>query len=372
MKILYLNFVPSYELGVLKKMEFQKKSLEKYGINVFSTSIKKDTFYFDNDKIFVFKEGKNIKNKILRKLQQILILKKIVNLIKINKINVLYFRYELTEIQHLYFFRYLKKILDLKIIIEIPTYPYDKEYTKLSYKILSDKILRKYNKKYVDRIVTFSSDNEIFGIKTIKINNGIDINQISIINRLKKQENSEINFITVARIAFWHGIDRFILSMAEYYKTNPKEIIKFHIIGDGGKEIVKELKKLVKDNNLEDYVIFYGYKSGKELDNIYNQIDIAIGSLGIHRLKLEEVQPLKNREYCAKGLPFIISFRDPCFDNKEFVYKVSDDENLFDIKDAIKWYKNLKILPEEIREYSKQFTWDIQVGKVVEYLEDKN
>lgn len=79
----------------------------------------------------------------------------------------------------------------MKIILEIPTYPYDGE--KINHTGIKKKkywIEKKYRKslyKYVDRVVTFSEDDEIFGIKTIKISNGIDLETISLIKKESKK-----------------------------------------------------------------------------------------------------------------------------------------------------------------------------------------
>lgn len=365
--------------GIDKKVLFQYEALRKNGLDINLCFLDKQENYNISRNILknrvILKYFKS-KNKYTRKLFAIYLswnFNDVLKYILENKINLVYIRYEYAS--NYGFIKFLKKLKEKNVIvlIEIPTYPYDQEllegsfYSKIKYFI--DSHYRKYLKNYVDRIITFSKDGEIYGVKTIKINNGIDINKILLINR--EYKNQEINFIGVAGIAFWHGFDRFILSMAEYYKNSPSKKIKFHIVGDGDKKILNDLKKLVKEHSLERYVIFYGYKSGKELDEVYNKTDIAVGSLGIHRIGLREVQPLKNREYCAKGLPFVISFNDSNFTNKEFVYKVSNDEELFDINKIIAWYENLEISSEEIREYSKQFSWDIQMRKVVEYLEDK-
>lgn len=289
--------------------------------------------------------------------------------------------FEIVYIRYVYmanpcFIKFLKKIKEknIKVILEVPTYPYDKELVhKDIIRQIKYFIERKYRDKmcnYVDKIITFSDDDEIFGIKTIKISNGIDPNEIPIIDKNVKKSINEINFIGVAGIAFWHGFDRFILSMVEYYKNNPKEIIKFHIVGDGDKEVVNNLKKLVKENKLEDYVTFYGYKSGKKLDDIYNDSDIAIGSLGFFRTGDIMGSTLKVREYCARGIPFIIGYKDISL-NKElkFYYEVSNDETLLDLNKILEWYENLNVKSEEIRKFAiENLSWDKQIKIILENI----
>ena len=69
-------------------------------------------------------------------------------------------------------FAHLKK-LGVRIVMEIPTFPYDPEYARASRKtklVLSvDKCFRNALARQVDRIVTFSQYDTIFGRPTIRI-----------------------------------------------------------------------------------------------------------------------------------------------------------------------------------------------------------
>ena len=361
--IFYLNFVLECEKGVRKKIFFQKKSFETLGMKVKSTEIKNNKIFISKQYVGKYNCSNNIKGRVLRKINLYLILMKLKNKKIYENIDVLYIRYPRSSIFFLNYLKFIKK-LGIKIILEIPTYPYDMEIKRENIFTRWDKKYRLELYKYVDKIVTYSNDREIWGIPCINISNGIDLEEVKVI---EKKEHTGINFISVSNCSFWHGIDRFLYSLLQYRKNNGKEKIKFHIVGEGSE--TPKLKKIVEDNiELHDMVIFHGFKSGEELDNIYNNSDIALGSLGIHRLKLESVQPLKNREYCAKGLPFVIGFNDPNFKNKEYVYEISYDDGLIDIQKLIKRYQNLKISPEEIRKEAEEFTWDIQMKKVLDNI----
>lgn len=67
----------------------------------------------------------------------------------------------------------------IKIAMEIPTYPYDSEYTGFPLTtrlgIQVDKVFRKTLAKHVNAIVTFSDYHRIFGQRTIQISNGCDM-----------------------------------------------------------------------------------------------------------------------------------------------------------------------------------------------------
>lgn len=357
--------------GVTKKVLNQVASFKKLGIEMELSYLIKDgrTIIRKIDNQIIEKYTKSIFGRIKKNFFYYSALEKY---ILSNNFNFIYIRYACFADQD--FLKFLKniKVQGIKILLEIPTYPYDEEFKDKNSrnelkKIAIEKKCRLLLKEYVDRIITFSNDSEIFGIKTIKISNGINLDDIKIAD--KKEKINEINFVGIAIISFWSGFDRMILSMAEYYKNNPNEIVKFHIVGDGDKKVVTELKNLVKKNNLEKYVIFYGYKSGKELDKIYEKIDIGIGNLGNFRKGLIDGGGLKNQEYCAKGLPFIIAGYDDNYKNVDFMYKISADESLINLNKIIDWYKNLQITPEQIRKYVEDnLTWDIQMKKVVDYI----
>lgn len=78
------------------------------------------------------------------------------------------------------------KYPDVKILLEFPTYPYDKEQFFNSIInipfYIKEVLCRKRLIGKIDRIVTYTDDDEIFGIPTIKIQNGIDITSIPLAN----------------------------------------------------------------------------------------------------------------------------------------------------------------------------------------------
>lgn len=116
--------------------------------------------------------------------------------------------------------------------MEIPTYPYDQEYITRSMKLslAVDRCFRHSLAKILDGIVTFSNAGRIFGGKTIRISNGIDFDAIP----LKQNRNNtshELHLIGVAEVHYWHGFDRLVNGLAEYYRTNPDYKVYFHIVG---------------------------------------------------------------------------------------------------------------------------------------------
>lgn len=363
--IFYLNFVPEYEIGVRKKIFFQKKAFETLGMKVKFTEIKNNKIFINEKYIGKYNCSNNIKDRILRKINLYLILMKLKNKKIYENIDILYIRYPKSSIFFLNYLKFIKK-LKIKIILEIPTYPYDMEIKKENFFTKWDKKYRVKLYKYVNKIVTYSNDKAIWNISSINISNGVDLEEIKMI---EKKQHDGINFISVSNCSFWHGIDRFLYSLLQYKKNGGKEQVKFHIVGKGPE--TPKLRKIIEDNiELKDIAIFHGFKSGEELDEIYNNSDIALSSLGEYRRGLEKAAILKVREYCAKGIPFILGYQDDSFKKSlPFYYQISNDESLLDIEKIIEWYRNLKVTSEEIRKYAEDnLTWDIQMKKVLDEI----
>jgi len=272
----------------------------------------------------------------------------------------------------------LKKLKqnDKIIFYEIPTFPWKEEAKKSFNKISYCMDVLSYGKllKLVDYIPAIYDDNttlkDIEKNKFIKINNGISTENI----KLKKMKNKSnfLYFISIAHIAFWHGYDRIIKGLYEYYKNNPEKEVYYHCVGEGPE--LTNLKELTKELNLEKYVIFHGTKTGEELDEVVDISDIAFSSLGLHRIGAGS--PLKAREYCARGIPFVISYDDWDFpESFPFVYRIPKDDSPVDINEVIEWYeKLLKEHPNyslEMRKYAEDnLSWDAKMKPVIEKIKE--
>lgn len=205
------------------------------------------------------------------------------------------------------FVRYLRTVRKhnpgIKIIYEVPTYPYltEKASTSANFAFINkEKRWSRRAAKYLDRIVTFYDQDEIWGVPCIKLINGFDFSQIDLPDRPAPKD---IQIISVAATAFWHGYDRLIEGIHQYYENGGSERITYHLVGN----ILPELQKMVKDYSLEDHVIFHGKLSGDALRTIYAQCYLGVDVLGGHRKDYPISSSLKSREYAAYGLPILTS-----------------------------------------------------------------
>lgn len=255
-----------------------------------------------------------------------------------------------------------------KVVMEIPTYPYDQEYTTRSMKLelFVDRSFRHRLATALDGIITFSNEKQIFGRPTIRISNGIDFDAIP----MKKQINDtacQLHLLGVAEVHYWHGFDRLVRGLAEYYRKDPEYKVYFHIVGPlVGERERQEILPVIRENGLEPYVLIHGPLHGAALDECFEQADFAIGSLGRHRSGITFIKTLKNREYAARGLAFVYSETDEDFDNMPYVWKALPDESPIDIAELIDFQRSLKMTPLEIRASVSPLSWKTQMQKVMD------
>jgi glycosyltransferase involved in cell wall biosynthesis len=230
---------------------------------------------------------------------------------------------------------------ECKIVYELPTYPYDKEHkTTVSKLVLFiDKVFRRQLKKYIDKVVTLSNDDIIFGVSTIKTMNGINCADIQMRTPIISQDR--INLIAVAQFARWHGYDRLIEGLNKYYeKDESSRRLYIHFVGDGPE--VNALRQMAHQYNLSEYIIFYGELFGEELTDIFNKADIAVSSLGCHRIGLFLGSFLKSREYLARGIPMISSTKiDVLPSGFEYCLYIPEDESPVDMQSVLNFYHDL-------------------------------
>ena len=261
------------------------------------------------------------------------------------------------------FYKVLKTIKKCKpsivIFMELPTFPFHKEYRGIA-KAMALKSIYCENKlkSVVDRIITYSGDDEIWGIPTIRLSNSVDFKSIKIRDGKSLKDNT-IRFTSVANFTYWHGLDRMIEGIANYHG---KYNIVLNVVGEGRE--VPNLKEKAKALNVEKQVIFHGFKTGSELSEIFDNTDIAVDSLGRHRSGVIYNSSLKGKEYAARGIPSISGVKTE-FDNIpdfQYYFRVPADDTPVDIEAVVAFYEKVYIqsglsveeISHSIREYTYQ------------------
>ena len=273
------------------------------------------------------------------------------------------------------FFKKLRKA-GIHAVTEIPTYPYDQEFQhfelKIRLELKIDQLFRKKLYQQMDALVTFSDAECIFGQRTIRISNGVDFDSIPLHNCQLSILNSQLNLIGVAEVHDWHGFDRVMTGIGEYYRqklvaNNHKPEIFFHVVGGvHPNRMTNVFMPIIKKYGLHEKIIFHGQLFGDELTKVFNQCQFAIGSLGRHRSGITVIKTLKNREYATRGIPFIYSEQDSDFDNQPYVLKAPADESPIDIQKIVDFMFFFTMKPEEIRKTVEHLTWKKQMKRVVD------
>ena len=76
--------------------------------------------------------------------------------------------------------------------------------------------------KNIDRVVTYSNEEKIYNINTIRISNGIIVGKPPEVNEeMRHSYRKTVNFLAVAQFQKSHGYERVIEGLAQYNK-NPK------------------------------------------------------------------------------------------------------------------------------------------------------
>lgn len=293
-----------------------------------------------------------------------------------NKIEMVYARHFMNASPILVsLYRKLRRA-GVKSVMEIPTYPYDAEFRGFSMsqqvKLYIDKMFRHSLARQMDAVVTFSDEERIFGQRTIRISNGVDLDAIPLHHPTPTP--GELHLIGVAEVHVWHGYDRLLHGLGEYYRHGNGNQLKvfFHIVGAvwpnemEGTNYIPGLRSIIEEYGLQDKVVFHGQLFGKELDSVFEKCDFAIGSLARHRSGITIIKTLKNREYASRGFPFIYSEQDSDFDDKPYIMKAPADESPIDIQAIIDFMQQFTMKPEEIRQTVEHLSWKLQLQKVIE------
>lgn len=272
------------------------------------------------------------------------------------------------------FFRRLRRA-GIVAVTEVPTYPYDHEFdtfglqVRLELKI--DQLFRRRLYREMAAMVTFSDAPAIFGQRTIRISNGVDFDALPL-HRYVPSSDGAVHLIGVAEVHLWHGFDRLMAGMGEYYARGGQRRVVFHVVGgvaDGemhGRGPYPGFAPIISRYGLQQHVVFHGQLFGGALDDVFDRCCFAIGSLARHRSGITVIKTLKNREYACRGIPFVYSETDSDFDGQPYVLKVPADETPVDLAALLAFIDSYPADAAAIRKSVAHLSWQRQMGKVVE------
>ncbi|MBK8519585.1 MAG: hypothetical protein IPL54_01455 [Chitinophagaceae bacterium] len=347
-------FNSKYDVDVMSECNgevfFNQKKIKDY-----SSTLNKMRFYYYND---IFLGQFSLFGKQVRS----------------NKYDVVYVRIHYFVTFGL--LRFLKKIKrannSVRIYIEIPTFPFDKELKSKVYRFRNqvNRITIPLLKKYVTKIVTLSTHDIIWEIPTVRISNGFlpAVTDKGLVRHQPNVPDNEFHIAMIAQFNDWHAADILVKSLKAYTLTSGPVRIKIHFIG----KMIGKVTEMVKQENLQHDVIFHEEMDANEIAAFLNNIHVCVGTLGHHRKNIQLDSSLKNREYAFSGMPMILKTPDLDFkENLFFVKYFPDDETLLDLAQVLNFFGKLKTehpdYKTEIIEYAKEnLSWKIKLKEVLE------
>ena len=280
--------------------------------------------------------------------------------------DIVIIRYGLTSPSFLHFLKEIKKAKpNIQIVIDMPTYPYEKEWSGIKglFAIAMDRMLRRQLQKHITYMIHLGPESTIFNIPTIHITNGIDPTSAPLCLGVNKVSES-INVIAIGKWQYWHGLDR-LLSILD-----PADNWILHVVGEG--VALPYLQEIVRKRNLENIVVFHGTLVGTQLDNLFDRCQMGIGTLGIYRKGMSYDSSLKHREYCLRGVPFVLCAADDDFPQElPYVCYLSWDKaiDLSMMKSFYASYKDQQEISQQMRFYAiNALDWKTRMIKVLETL----
>ncbi len=357
------------------KLSQQMEAVSKMGHDVYYIGIGNDGIYLchNSEREFI----NSIKDSKINIFNRIQMCKAACKVIKHSNFDIAYIRNMTAVPSFVNVLRQLKKC-DTKIVVEIPTYPdfeeanHERRFTrKIAKKILMP--LEKKASSYVDLYTLIGEKaNSYHGIRAINICNGIDVNKVSIWKRINDNSN-DVHLIALANFCYWHGYERLIEGLANYYKNGGSRNVYLHFVGPDKDGSLAQWVSLSKSKNVFDNVVLEGSLYGEQLDEVFNKCDFAISALGEYKKGLSVDSALKSLTYLAKGIPFMhtgVTFES--VEIEPFTLKVINDPSPIDINEIlskIDFLNNCNYESNILRNYcNNNCTWKEQFIRVFSEL----
>ncbi|MDD4564171.1 MAG: glycosyltransferase [Eubacteriales bacterium] len=367
---LHVNYTPSDpSIGITKKIDGQISALKNLGFDVtYTTYTEKGIEIINNDKCIYIKKFKLKNEKYKLIVRRFLLIKASIDFVKNNDFDIAYLRFSGFDWLYVKMLSIMKK-RGMRVIVESLSYFPGVKYKTIKgkYLMFTTKLFEKKVKRFIDLVAAEGDLKELWGVKAVSLEIGVIVDNFR--PHSYSGSKNAINFIAVGNEREYHGYDRMIKSIYEYYRSNGNLSIKLHLVG-----IVKnQTKKLVEKLKLQEVVYFYGKKYGGELEEIYDKCNIGIGPLTQYRIGGKKVTGLKTKEYFAKGIPYIFSGGELLIPSSyPYIMKIPDNDELIDIKKIIEFYDSIKNdvhLVKNMRRFAEEnFSWDISMTKIMNEL----
>lgn len=372
---LYMNFFKDdNSIGITKKIKAQIRTLRRMGMMVYYTSYVQDgAVVIDNEDNQVYFKKYLSKNETIKRYdRRFLLIRTVIEYLESSgeQFDFAYLRWHTFDRLYLKMLKALKKAGAVSIVEAHAWTPDSKGDSLIAkYQIMMDRRYSKFAKDYVSLIAGMSEYDNIWGIRTVKVDNAIDLKNIRPRNWIK--DDSVFRIISVSNEYNYHGYDRLLKGLYNYYAAGGSRRIEVHFVG----VFLQSTKALCEELKLDEIVHFHGKMFGDALDDLYDNCDFGIGALAHHRVGMYSGSSLKTKEYFAKGLPFVYGWKEPAFDETyPYALKVELCEEPINIQDILDFYDGIKNDPNMVanmRTFAKEhYSWEKEFEKIFYALEN--
>ena len=148
------------------------------------------------------------------------------------------------------------------------------KFRKYIFRLFLLKVLRKRSLSFI-----VATESEVYGVRKVFPGNridvvGIGVSRISPKFNLAPFANSKINLLSLSRIHKKKRIDISIKAVSILRAKGYECVLR--IAGNGDQDLTRQLRKLVKDLNLEKEVQFLGHLEQKDKENLIKKSDILL------------------------------------------------------------------------------------------------
>lgn len=384
MRLFYLSALDELDrekCGILGKIRGQIRAFEKSGIEVsFGHFRGLNRFIIEKQEFSVHVSGRTVRDRLGS------IYGELTHYILSQGIKTVYIRFTSLDRRAIAFYSGLRD-RGIKVIIEFYSHDLELEARKTAKRNMADRryyagikgyvslLINKHYfprlRKCVDLIVTTTQAGDLYGVPTINVVNGTDTDTFKA--RKKVKNGYDFNIISVAMISPWHGYDRALRGMSEYYRGGGEVNILYSVIGEGVEK--NNLERLTKRLKLQDHVVFTGIKLNDELDRYYDAADVALEMLAGFRRTRGQISSIKMAEYFSKGIPVVYAADEKLYSGSmgDYCHWVKNDDSPVDIAGIINFCGSLHKTNHHVEEdmhriASEKFDWSFTMKDLIEFI----
>lgn len=161
--------------------------------------------------------------------------------------------------------------------------------------------------------------------------NSIDLDSYQNFERIPSPEDeTPVQAVMVSTyFSKWQGLDILLEQIENNTDLPPFEL---HLAGKIDPKSLSRCKRLAR-------IKFHETLTSEQLFELYQSMELGIGSLAVTKKGMTQATALKVREYLAAGLPLVLNYDDPAIP-KDFPYVLYQEK--FNLKEALEFARDLR------------------------------